>query len=85
MKIKSSVEERRAGTSGAIFAGSLDCGFLDTGIVDKTGIAIGTEHKHTAAVDGYFGILLGRDGTEIRIDSGCLGFLRSGIFGEFGL
>ena len=76
MKIESTVEERRTGASGTIFSGCFDGGFLDAGVVHQTGIAIRTEHEHTAPVDGHFGILLRRYGAEIGIDSRCLDLLR---------
>ena len=85
VEVERTVEERRAGTSGAVFAGGFNGRFLDAGVGDKAGIAIGAEHQHFFAVDDYFGLLLGRDGAEIRIYACGLGLLRSCVFCEFGL
>jgi hypothetical protein len=82
VEVERAVEEGRAGAAGAILAGGLDGRFFDAGVVDKTGVAVRTEHEHALAVDNHFRILLRGNGAEIRIDTCRFGLLGSGILGE---
>ncbi len=81
VQVKRTVEEWGAGTSGSVFTYCFDCGFLDSGVVDQSAVAVATEHQDFLAVYDDFGILFGGYCAEIGVNAGGLGLLRRRVFG----
>lgn len=81
MDVEGTVEERRAGATGAVLVNGTFGGFFQTRVVGESEIGIGTEHKNLTLTSLHvdFGVLFGSDGSEIRINPCSFGFLRGGV------
>ena len=76
MDVESAVEEGRAGAASTVFVDGGFGGFLDFGMVSKAQIGVGAEHKDFLTMNENLGVLFGRYGGEIRVDTFSFGLLR---------
>ena len=83
VQVEGAVEERTAGAAGAVFVNGGLGGFFDLGVVGEAEVAVGAEHQHAFAVHDDFGVLVARNGTEIRINPLLFDNLGLLVFGQF--